>query len=269
MTSALKTSRWGGPDGPSARWLLLTSIWLVFVLLPNGVTTWLGFAFIGFAMLRPVWIAASVAYFVATVMIETTEALGAWSVVLGGVLWVVGIAHGIAANRTWQTTLWSRMERGLSPLGRGRPSRSRRTASRRSGRDVPDEAVGLLDAAGTDGSDYLAETPSGGRTSASGRSSRASRGRTPAPNTRQKALPTTPVDVNTATQKALQALPGFTRQRAKAVLAERERLGGFSSVEQFSAVASLQPHELTRLLPVLECSPRPRRARSFGRRVDL
>jgi DNA uptake protein ComE-like DNA-binding protein len=242
-------------------------VWLVFVLMPNGATTWLGFAIIGVVVVRPVWIGAAVAYFVATVVIGTTEALGAWSVVLGGALWVLGIAHGIAANRLWQTTLWSRMERGVRLVGRG--TEPRRGAARAAGRSrsVPTEAVGLLDAAGTDRSDYLADEQSGA--SARAGSGQASRGRRSASGSRAAQLPAAPVDVNTAAQKALQSLPGFTRQRAKAVIRERDRLGGFSSVEQFAVVAALQPHELARLAPVLECSPKPRRARSFGRRVDL
>jgi DNA uptake protein ComE-like DNA-binding protein len=61
----------------------------------------------------------------------------------------------------------------------------------------------------------------------------------------------------------------MTRQRAKAVVRERDRLGGFRSIDQFATVASLQPHELVRLTPVLECSPRPRAPRTFGRRVEL
>ncbi|PSL36518.1 helix-hairpin-helix protein [Labedella gwakjiensis] len=269
MTSASANGRWGGPDGPSFRWLVLTSLWLVFVLMPNGVTTWLGFAIIGFAVLRPLWIGAAVAYFVATVAIETTDALGVWSVVLGGVLWVVGIAHGISANRLWQTTLWSRMERGVRLLGRGTPRRRPAGVSAgRSSRSLPPEAVGLLDASGTDRSDYLADASPAPARPASSRPA-SSRRRTSSRGAREGALPATPVDVNTATQRDLQSLPGFTRQRAKAAIRERERLGGFSSVEQFGAVAGLQPHEVVRLGPALECSPKPRRPRSFGRRVDL
>jgi DNA uptake protein ComE-like DNA-binding protein len=61
----------------------------------------------------------------------------------------------------------------------------------------------------------------------------------------------------------------MTRQRAKSVVRERDRLGGFRSIDQFVTVAGLQPHELVRLTPVLECSPRPRAPRTFGRRVEL
>lgn len=269
MTSAARSSRWGGPDGPTLRWLGLTSLWLVFVLIPDGATTWLGFAIIGFAVLRPTWIVAGLVYFVATVSISAmADDVGAWSVIFSGALWVVGIAHGIVANRRWQTILWSRMESGARLIGSGRAQRDRaRTSGARASRTAPAGAAGLLDAAGTDRSDYLADDAETTPDAPPTRPSR--RRRTPAATSRETVLPTTPVDVNTATQKHLRTLPGFTRQRATAAIRERDRLGGFSSVEQFAAVAGLQPHELVRLGPALECSPKPRRARSFGRRVDL
>jgi DNA uptake protein ComE-like DNA-binding protein/uncharacterized membrane protein len=268
VTSAPQSSRWGGPDGPTFRWLCLTSIWLVFVLIPNGATTWLGFAIIGFAVLRPTWIVAGLVYFILTVSISAADDIGAWSVIFGGVLWVVGIAHGIVANRRWQTILWSRMESGVRLFGTGRAQRGgSRTQGARASRTVPPAAAGLLDAAGTDRSDYLADDGGATRDAPPARASR--RRRTPAATAQAAALPTTPVDVNTATQSELRTLPGFTRKRSTTVIRERDRLGGFSSVEQFATVAGLQPHELVRLGPALECSPKPRRARSFGRRVDL
>jgi DNA uptake protein ComE-like DNA-binding protein len=269
VTSATRSSRWGGADGPTFRWLCLTSVWLVFVLMPNGATTWLGFAIIGFAVLRPTWIVAGLVYFIVTVSISAAaDDVGAWSVIFGGALWVAGIAHGIVANRRWQTILWSRMESGVRLIGSGRAQRDKaRTQGGRASRTVPPAAAGLLDAAGTDRSDYLADDAEKTPDAPPARASR--RRRTPATASRETALPTTPVDVNTATQKEMRTLPGFTRQRATAAIRERDRLGGFSSVEQFATIAGLQPHELVRLGPALECSPKPRRVRSFGRRVDL
>lgn len=267
MTTAQARAR---ADRPSVGWLIGTSLWLVFVLLPNGVTTWVGFAIIGFAVVRPAWIIASVGYFIASIVISSaSDDIGVWSSILGGVLWVLGIAHGIAANRRWQTTLWSRTERGVRLLGRGTTAQPGATA-RRAGRSVPTEAVGLLDATGTDRSDYLDDTPTpdAGRVTTRPATTRTSGRRSPS-NARAAELPTAAVDVNTATQKELQSLPAFTRQRAKGAIRERERLGGFSSVDQFATVVGLQPHELARLTPVLECSPKPRKPRSFGRRVDL
>ncbi|RWZ49520.1 helix-hairpin-helix domain-containing protein [Labedella phragmitis] len=281
MTTTTTNRRRVEGDAPSLRWLVFASVWLVLVLLPGGVMTWLGFAFIGFAVLRPVWIAAAVAYFSATVTFSS-DAWGAWGIVLNGALWVLGIGHGLAANRRWLSTLWGRRERGERLFGRGgRPrtvTRSRRRA--RSGADVPAEAAALFEGDGTLGSDYLADGPSASSAIGRGRES-STRAATPAqpktrrPSTRSRsragenALPEAPVDVNTATQKELQSLPGMTRQRAKGVVKERDRLGGFRSIDQFATVAALQPHELVRLTPALECSPRPRAPRTFGRRVEL
>ncbi|MBG6238546.1 DNA uptake protein ComE-like DNA-binding protein [Mycetocola sp. CAN_C7] len=58
------------------------------------------------------------------------------------------------------------------------------------------------------------------------------------------------------------------RRLAKAVVAERTKRGGFSSLEDFATTAGMQPHEIVRLRDEAFCSPRPRAARSFGRRLD-
>ncbi|MEW2376096.1 helix-hairpin-helix domain-containing protein [Micromonospora sp. NPDC047812] len=63
------------------------------------------------------------------------------------------------------------------------------------------------------------------------------------------------VDVNTVSPEALAALPGFDPQRARQVLAERERRGFFGSLAEFAAAADLAPHEYARLRDALDCVP--------------
>ena len=75
--------------------------------------------------------------------------------------------------------------------------------------------------------------------------------------------------MNTANQRALAKLTGMDRRLAKALIAERTKRGGFGSLEDFATAAGLQPHELVRLRDEAFCSPRPRAARTFGRRVDF
>ncbi|MEU2661970.1 helix-hairpin-helix domain-containing protein [Micromonospora sp. NPDC007220] len=64
-----------------------------------------------------------------------------------------------------------------------------------------------------------------------------------------------PVDVNAAGPGDLAALPGFDPQRARQVLAERERRGSFGSLAEFAAAANLAPHEYARLRDAVECVP--------------
>lgn len=66
---------------------------------------------------------------------------------------------------------------------------------------------------------------------------------------------TGPVEVNTAGLDDLAGLPGFDPQRARQVLAERDRRGGFGSLSEFVAAAGLAPHEYARLRDRLVCAP--------------
>lgn len=48
-----------------------------------------------------------------------------------------------------------------------------------------------------------------------------------------------PLDINTASEPQLESLPGIGPERAAAIVAERERRGGFTSVGQLSAVRGI------------------------------
>ena len=68
----------------------------------------------------------------------------------------------------------------------------------------------------------------------------------------------TPVDVNTATVTDWQQLPGIGPYRAQKIVAFRERLGGFSSIEQVGDTYSLPDstfQQITRSLTISPLSP--------------
>ena len=158
---------------------------------------------------------------------------------------------------------------------------------------MPQEAEKLLAGQGTDRADYLAQASAAPpkrqtraqRRRAAARAAEAAAATTDdaptattrAPTSRPSAAAPAPtpandvdlVDVNTANQRALAKLPGMDRGLAKAAVAERTRRGGFASLEDFAGTVRLQPHEIARLRTAAFCSPRPRAARSFGRRVDF
>ncbi len=56
-----------------------------------------------------------------------------------------------------------------------------------------------------------------------------------------------PVDLNTATQRQLEALPGVGPATAQAILAERDRRGGFRSVDELIEVRGIGPAKLEAL----------------------
>jgi len=57
------------------------------------------------------------------------------------------------------------------------------------------------------------------------------------------------VNVNTASQEELQLLPGVGPVRARAILAERKKRGGFKRIEELAQVKGLGDSMLSRLRP--------------------
>jgi hypothetical protein len=88
--------------------------------------------------------------------------------------------------------------------------------------------------------------------------------RTPLPGRRLLAVGL-PVDVNRATAADLEAVPGLGRVTARRVLAERQRLGGFSSLDQLGA-AGIGRRRLDRLEAWLEVGPPPAAPSAAGGR---
>lgn len=87
-----------------------------------------------------------------------------------------------------------------------------------------------------------AATPAGrGRGSAA---SAAGSGRVPSPT-----KPNAPVDLNTAGQSELEALPGIGPTTATAIIRHRETKGRFTSVEQLEQVPGIGPARLAQLRP--------------------
>lgn len=64
-----------------------------------------------------------------------------------------------------------------------------------------------------------------------------------------------PLDVNRATASELELLSGVGPKLAGAIVAERERRGGFRTVDELVLVKGIGPKTLTRLQPHLVVSP--------------
>ena len=67
------------------------------------------------------------------------------------------------------------------------------------------------------------------------------------------------LDVNQASDVELDRLPGVGPAAAKAIVAARDRSGGFSSYDDLLAVPGIGPGALARMRPHLELGPRPSR----------
>jgi hypothetical protein len=275
MTNAPSRSR-GVPattavTGPSLLWRFLASSWLVLLLFPAGSLAWLGFGILALVSRRRSWMIIAGSYGVAAIAVQLrVDAVGE---IVQGTLYLIALVHGLFLNQRWLLLLWSRNENELTVFGNPVRAKAPTTpATRQQEAPVPREAQKLLGGAGTSRSDYVADAPP-----PTGRRRRPTRAeRRAQTEKRTSAAPAGPapaseadlIDVNTANQRTLARLTGIDRGLAKTLLAERTKRGGFGSLDDFAATAGLQPHQLVRLRGEAFCSPRPRSARSFGRRVD-
>jgi hypothetical protein len=92
----------------------------------------------------------------------------------------------------------------------------------------------------------------------------------------QPAEPTTAprtdlIDLNTASVDDIAALPGVGVATAHRIVEERQRRGGFGSVDEAALAVNVQPHVRARLqkLAVVSERQQPTRQRSTGRIVDI
>jgi competence protein ComEA len=67
----------------------------------------------------------------------------------------------------------------------------------------------------------------------------------------QVGSPAVPLGLNGATREALERLPGVGPALAQRILEERERRGGFSTVDDLLSVRGIGPATLERLRPLL------------------
>lgn len=284
-------------DKPTIGWMLARSSWLVLAFVPNGYTTWLAFVIVAIIARKGSWAGLSVLFAIGAVIGNVAAVGGAGQLITLGV-YIVGVMVALYVNTQWLTLLWERTLEGASATSkessstsgaaaagrrsaeqskrsgearsasRSRPSRSRasqpsqssqpsgRTGTTRGAKDAATattgEAARLLGEVGGGSGDLYDSAGSGS-----------------SPGGAADAASSDPIDVNTASARELQSLPGMSRRTARDMVRERERSGAFSSIDDFAARAKLQPHELVRLRTAATCSPPPRGPRSFGRRVDF
>ncbi|TFD57696.1 hypothetical protein E3T39_12995 [Cryobacterium suzukii] len=265
--------------GPSLRWRLGASAWMLLLVIGGGALSWSAFGIVAVVARRRSWGVVAGVYAVAAVAVALPEDPAGQ--IAQGSLYLVALVHGLIINQGWLLLLWGRKENGLTIFGNARRGKARRNAPSRSTQRaaaLPQEAERLVGGSGGSlRSDYVddsapaaAASPSRRRTTrAQRRTENEAAANAGAVNGATPLTQAELVDVNTANQRTLARLTGMDRALAKAAIAERTKRGGFASLAAFAAMAGLQPHELMRLGSEAFCSPRPRARRSFGRRVDF
>jgi len=73
----------------------------------------------------------------------------------------------------------------------------------------------------------------------------------------QKNMPSSPLDLNTATVVQLEKLPGIGPSTAKSIIAFRERSGPIQRVEDLLAIKGISKARLEKLRPYITVAPAP------------
>ena len=230
---------------PHGGWRLRHSAWIVPAVL-GGLFTWVAFLYIGLRARRRDWLLAAAGYAaVAALVFANDDGDTGLTTFATLASWIGGTAHAVWVNRTWlrwraQQPEWYQTWAEPAPPWRAPPPVP--PAAPRPGGDV----LGVGDPAAA----YYAEEP---------------------------AAPTEaghPLDVNTATQRELAALPGIGARLARRITAERRRRDGFADLDELAAAVDLPPHLVVRLRPLLRFDAPPRRrgrgpGRPGGRVLDV
>jgi len=215
------------PAGSRIARELQRSWWIVLALTPLGFATWAAFLYVGLAYRRKAWLFASGVYAAALVtafvFIETHRGQHGGLHALGGFLvlaiWIGGFAHAMAVRREVAKPPPPPSDPALA-AARARLS-ERRAAQRLALRDPAlalELGIGRPDVPGAD--------------------------------------PRGLVDVNHASADAIAETASVSWEVAKEIVAARERVHGFSSVEDMGSLLELHPWDVERLKLFCVCLPR-------------
>lgn len=270
MTSPLPGTR---------KWRIANSLW-VLPTFAFGLLTWTSFLFIGARTKTRTWTISAVVYLIGVVGIfvlmgmsgptesevsagaapptATQEAMGDWGAGLIIALWVGGIVHALLARPHYLHKLTQSQPR--QPFVPTYPHPIDRSPA-------PDwVGVDQRQFWGQPTTQPPVSMPPSPRPAPVSAPPVTGHGRSPNPLTKTSAR----VAINNAGPQELATL-GLSTDAAMAVLAARERSGGFRDVRDFASAAGLKPHELLRItdhLDFAEAAP-TRAAPSMGRRLDL
>ncbi|MGY0503430.1 ComEA family DNA-binding protein [Nocardia sp. FBN12] len=261
-----------GPLPGTRNWRITHSLW-VLPAFACGLLTWTSFLFIGARTKTRIWTISAVVYLIgivgaivlmgmsgptesevaagATPPTATQQAYSDWGAGLLIAVWLAGITHALLARPHYLHKLAQTEQR--QPLVPVYPGATDRSAA-------PDWV-------GVDPRQFWGPPTSTPQPPVS-----------VPPSARPTPVSAPPVLAKTSTRVAVNnagapelATLGLSTGAATAVLAARERSGGFRDVRDFAAAAGLKPHELVRITDRLDfADAAPTRATpSMGRRLDL
>ncbi|MFD5215092.1 helix-hairpin-helix domain-containing protein [Microbacterium sp. NPDC058345] len=253
---------------PGVGWMLLMSTWMISTVIPGSLFAWLGFLSIGIIGRMRRWVLVGVALGVAAIL-AVLPVWQHWQPMVAAIVYLGGMLLALAANPSWLRAMWARSQAAVSAAPVKAPAQAPATAPAESSEDrtvterrsrAGRRRAKATASRGTRSSAATADTEAARLADRAGASTASYFAATDTPPER--------VDVNAADAAALAGLPGITRGRARSLVKQRERQGGFVSLDAFATAAGLQPHELVRLRQTAVCSPPARGQRRFGRRVD-
>ncbi|HXF03686.1 MAG TPA: helix-hairpin-helix domain-containing protein [Arthrobacter sp.] len=273
------------PAQPTLGWNLRQSLW---VLVPAGTFGFLGGAallVVGSRAKRPLWwIIGLVHITLSGVALALLDGTGVQDEVATWLLltcWLAGSSFAVAINPEYLRFKWDRDRAAAQPSRTtGRTVRARSGSQLNSRRQPRDRARGAHGKSATRaGSRTKANAPGAGASGKSrsprrGSAAPASATSAPRSNSASVAVSARPagaaetVNVNTATARELETLPGFSRALAQQAVEAREKRGGFTSEQDFAAALDLAPHIFQRLRGRIVCGRTPQAPPSFGRIVD-
>ena len=203
---------------PRGRWILAT-------VFPFGWFTWLGFAYAGFRAKRPAWVAAAAAYLVviaaAIVVTSLDEDIDGVEDDIGYLtmflVWGGGIAHALLIRKAYLRRMALLEDPALQAA---RLAQERQAYARELARSDPEFA----------------------REAQIGRSGGFDEGGV--------------VDVNHAPIEDIADLPGIDGATARRIVAVRDGIGGFSSLEDLGLTMDLPGDVVERLRGRVVCLPR-------------
>ena len=255
------------PYGRSWEWA--HSLWIGWAPFTVGILSWVSFLYAGIRARQRSWIIWAGAYFLLVLpalIFESDPTVG-----LVVIVWFVSSIHAFTIRAEYLRRLAdARIERRGQPTSQGVTG----TSSAPPAGWYPDPSGG----AGQrwwDGSSWTGQThgelPSA---SVNSHSPATASGATSSPSNSEavhEEVASQPLDVNTAREEDLAALPGIGVILAKRIVSERNQGGGFRSIEAMAATVGLKPHILRQVGHRLTVSPgaatsgeRPR-----GRIVDF
>jgi DNA uptake protein ComE-like DNA-binding protein len=191
--------------------------WLLFTVVPFGLTTWAAFLYIGIRARRPGWLAwaavytAGLAAFLVLGNVDDSNgAVGAATAIVGLLTWFGGFVHAMVVSNAAARRISSRPDAALDAA---RLRMERRAEGRRLAATQPalarEVGVGRPDIPGSD--DYGL------------------------------------VDVNHASPAGLATLPGVTDELASRITDKRAQVGGFASADDLGMVLDLPPRVIDQL----------------------